>query len=155
MDNRSLRGRLATRSLLTSGVGCLETGASSLSPENRKEVDLAQRPPEAKKSSAHLFVAYGQMQENNANASNVPEQIQQQLREEGRQAYMKALEAEPKNPEALVALGRLASIAGDEERAKQYLTKATLYYPQSAAVWYEVGMYHCKHMSAGARHWNA
>ena len=116
--------------LLIGGVGCLETRpvAQSRCPQGSGPGPANAR---SQKVHAHLFVAYAQMQENNADQPNVPEQTQQQLREDARLAYQKALDAEPKNPDALVALGRLASRAGDMDRAKQYLAKATQYYPKA------------------------
>lgn len=134
---------LLTLALLLGGLGCVQSRLPSMSSD-RNEAALAQRSPNDKKACANLYLAQGRLQEGNSAQENVPPQNQQLFREQARQSFQKALDAEPKHPEALVSLARLSAAEGDRERARQYLNQATQYHPQSAGVWYEVGIYHCK-----------
>src|SRR4051812_35148954 len=110
--------------LITGGAGCIQSDGQK-APDNRREVDAAGGAPISKKSSANLFLAQARLFERNAAVPDAPAQYQQSVREQARQAYRQALELDPKNVEPLLALGRLADIEGDQDHAKQYLTRAT------------------------------
>jgi tetratricopeptide (TPR) repeat protein len=92
-------------------------------------------------------VAFGRMKELEADsdlAKKNPE-AQARLRQDSRQAYLKALQLDPNNLEAYRGLGRLYTKMGDCDRAQENYRKAMTKYPKDATLWYDLGLcYHRK-----------
>ena len=85
-------------------------------------------------------IALGQTSEHSADMPGRSPNDQQHLREQARRAYQQALKMDPKNLEALSALGNLYVTLKDNSRALETFHKATEIAPQKAGTWYELGM---------------
>ncbi len=141
MDRRGACLLALALGLTSGGAGCV-TSRMSPGPDGRM-VDQP-LPADPKKSLAHVSVAYARVHEDRAAEPNIPPEAKRLFLDQARAAYQKALEAEPKNADALLGMARVAVAVEDPELARQCLTKAVQFHPKSVAVCFEVGMYHCK-----------
>jgi tetratricopeptide (TPR) repeat protein len=66
--------------------------------------------------------------------------MQQQLLEEARAAYLKAIECDPKYVPAYLALARLHQRCGDSSSAQAVFEQALKADPRDPRLWFEVGM---------------
>jgi tetratricopeptide (TPR) repeat protein len=85
-------------------------------------------------------IALGQTSERSAELPGRSATDQQHLHEQARRAYQQALKLDPKNLDALSALGNLYVTMKDYPRALETLHRATELAPQKAGAWYELGM---------------
>jgi tetratricopeptide (TPR) repeat protein len=105
----------------------------------RPERELAKRQPRAK-----TCVEYGRFREEEANAPGRPPAERELLLDQARKMYQQALQVDPKNLPAFLALARLYSARGDHDRAVTTYQKAVKAHPKEAAVWSELGMCHAR-----------
>lgn len=93
---------------------------------------------------AATYVAYGDFRASSAYAGETPPAMQQQLREDARLAYLKALEIDPKHIPAYLALARLQQRTEDYTGAVATYQKALSIDPKDANLWYELSMCQCR-----------
>src|SRR6478752_6686055 len=102
MDRRGACLLALALGLAGGGAGCVTT---KMSPGVDGRDTVAQRPPEdPKKSCAHLNVAYARVHESRAGDPATPQESRRLFYDQARMAYLKALEAEPKNADALLGM---------------------------------------------------
>src|SRR4051812_29848178 len=97
------KGCVLAVGLLTGGTGCVQTSGA-------RPGETAQQP--SKKSSANLSLAEGRLLENQSTVPDTPSQMARMLRDQARQSYKQALDQDPKNVEAELAMARLAGADG-------------------------------------------
>jgi Tfp pilus assembly protein PilF len=115
------------------------------SPQTPPAVELTKEkelPP--LKPHASTCVALGDVHAQEANDASCPPLRQEALRDRARRAYQQALEIDPTNKEALLALARLYVANKDHDRAIATFAKATQAHPNSPEPWYALGIYQCQ-----------
>jgi tetratricopeptide (TPR) repeat protein len=142
MDRRGVCLLALALGLGGGGAGCVQSRMTM--GLDGKEVVAPGPPADPKKSCANLSVAYGRVHESKAAEPNAQPEVKRLFLDQARVVYLKALEAEPKNLDALLGMARVSAGLEDPDQAKQYLTRATQMYPKATTAWYEVGMFHCK-----------
>jgi tetratricopeptide (TPR) repeat protein len=137
--------------LLTGMAGCTTTGTppastgtpitdpvklSQINPADiKKETQLPMKEP-----SPHVCVAYGNAAAAEAAARFDTPLIANHLRDEARIEYQQALRLDPKCLDASLALAKLYRQMDDYDHAVATLTAAAKEHPNSAAVYFELGM---------------
>ncbi|HXG09327.1 MAG TPA: tetratricopeptide repeat protein [Gemmataceae bacterium] len=127
--------------LLGGVLGCsLRKTHSELAPSDaladmRPERELPKRTPRAK-----TCVEYGRLCESEARSPQRSPAEQEELRDRARKMYQQALQIDPKNLPAALALARLYTSLGDHERAVATYQKALKHHGKDPAVWSELGM---------------
>jgi tetratricopeptide (TPR) repeat protein len=147
MDGR--RTLMVSLGLLTGCLGCAHDGALPLAATPAasqpaavaaKEPDL---PPRTAKPATYIELGNFSMQ-----AATDPRRStieREQLHEQARKAYQKALAADPKNLQALAALARYYSAIGDHPRTVAAYKRALQLYPREPMLYHELGMCHARH----------
>jgi tetratricopeptide (TPR) repeat protein len=135
--------------LLGGAVGCQHQVAtlpqsSSMSlanqppPPNPGQIKKASDVP-AKEPPAAVLVSWGDFKAGEALAPSLSPDRQQQLRNEARQEYLRALTRDPKFVPAYQGLARLYTAMHDPMHAVETYQKALQIAPNNPALWYELG----------------
>jgi tetratricopeptide (TPR) repeat protein len=145
MDCRRVFSLLAL-GLLGTCAGCVtEPMVPGGSAERLAGMDIRKlREPPRRKPSGDLCLAYGRLAENSADQPGLDEVQRAKLQEEARKAYQRALELDPRNKAAYLALGKLYATLGDHDRARTTFQKGLQKHPKDAALWFEQGIYLCR-----------
>lgn len=98
---------------------------------------------------ASTYVAFGDFRANSAYAPDTPPAAQQQLREDARLSYLKALEVDANHLPAFQALARLQQRGEDYGGAIDTYQKALALHAGDANLWYELAMCQCRQ-----KNWN-
>jgi tetratricopeptide (TPR) repeat protein len=128
--------------IMPGALGCV-TLPGSPSTANGEEAAQAQSFAK-RKPRASTYVAYGELHEKAASEPGRTAADQAELLNKARLAYQKALEIDPKDAAALLALARLYSSLGDYERAVATYNRAIQSHPKETALRYELGMCHAR-----------
>jgi tetratricopeptide (TPR) repeat protein len=126
--------------MTTSALGCVTLPGSS----HGGTTDAAPLASGKRKPKPSTLVAYGEIHERAATDPGRSPAEQTELRNRARAAYQQALQIDPKNRQALMALTRLYTAEGDPDRAVATLNEAIRDYPKDAALRYELGMCHAR-----------
>lgn len=97
-----------------------------------------------KKVHPETLVAFGKMNEGQATNPQMGPQQKQQLRDQARESYQKALALDPNHKDAYLQLARLYTSNGDETRAAAVYKTAMAKFPKEAVVYYDLGLIQCK-----------
>jgi len=146
MDCR--RSLLVALGMLATMVGCTKDSTTlpvAPAPEQvplvkKKESDYPRRDP---KSST--LVAMGQVNEDAAADPRRSPAEQESLRDSARKSYQHALQTNPNDLSAMVALARLYNTMDDHAHAIGMYDRAVKTYPKDGSIWYEMGMCHARH----------
>jgi tetratricopeptide (TPR) repeat protein len=137
--------------LLTSTLGC-QHNVATLDPSQSIPTAPVQLPvnpntPVTKKVARKdppplVVVKLGDFKAGEAFAADIPPARQQQMREEARSEYVRALKIDSKYVPAYQGLARLYVAMQDHPRAVETYQKALKIAPKNASLWYELGMTH-------------
>jgi tetratricopeptide (TPR) repeat protein len=122
------------------GVG----GCTYSLSELRVSAGLGKKDKEEVVLKPSTYVAFAEFREKAALTKEVSDAQRQQLREEARLSYLKALEADAKYLPAYTGLARLQQTTGDHAGAVETYHKALDIEPRDAGLWFELGMCHCR-----------
>jgi tetratricopeptide (TPR) repeat protein len=125
--------------MTTSVLGCVTVPSSS--PGGTSDAAV-QATAGKRKPKPSTLVAYGEIHERAATDPGRSPAEQEELRSRARSAYQQALEINPKDRPALIALARLYTSVGDYDRAVATYNRAIRDYPKDAALRYELGICH-------------
>jgi tetratricopeptide (TPR) repeat protein len=117
----------ATPQLATANVR-VETPPPKKTPEGIVSVDLA----------------YGAFCEKELAASNLPHAERDKKLDQARRAYEQALSINAASLPAIHGLARVASLAGDQEKAITIYRQAIQKHPKEASLWFDLGMCHAR-----------
>src|SRR5438876_8703326 len=122
-------------------AGCVtETKSVQVSAENMAQLkDVKEGEHPNREAKAVTWLAIGRMHEAKATDAYASPADKARLREEARKAYFKALETEPRNVEAQMALVEFWLRQDDTDRALEACQRALQTNPQAAPLWYEKG----------------
>jgi tetratricopeptide (TPR) repeat protein len=134
------RNPLALLLGLLVGVG----GCTTLPGLRKKEAAEPKEEGESVVHKASTYVVFGDFREKASLAKECTEAQRQQLREEARLSYLRALEVEPKYLPAYTALAHLQQANGDHAGAAAVYQKALELNPRDASLWFELGMCQCR-----------
>src|SRR5947209_12914677 len=159
MDGR-IRRALAGGALAAL-VGCTTTQPKVVGPEppppvTGKNTVFVQEPADeaAKKDgplSAKTKIIYANTcVEAVAQDPNKPPADRERNLTQARQIYQEVLAAEPKNVEALLGLGEMYAVTGEQDRLVEMLNRAVKTHPTDAKVWAWVAV-----KQGQAKNWNA
>lgn len=127
--------------LLLALVCCLS--GCFLSRESlRSSIGVLSREPG--EHSPGTYVAFGDLRGAAGFSPEFTPQQQQQYREEARQAYLKAIQLDPKYVPAYVALAKLQQQSGDHEACCASYTQALQIEPKDASLWHDLGLCQCR-----------
>ncbi|MFO0930760.1 MAG: tetratricopeptide repeat protein [Gemmataceae bacterium] len=126
--------------VLTLAAGCTHPVAG-LRTKPAVAKDVASEPTT---HQAATYVAFGDFRASSAYSAETPPAMQQQLREDARLSYLKAMEVNPKYVPAYLALARLQQRAEDYTAAIATYQKAVTIDPNDSNLWYELGMCQCR-----------
>jgi Flp pilus assembly protein TadD len=104
-----------------------------------KETEYPKRDPQPL-----TYVSMGQCKEANASDPKLQPVQQEQLRDDARRAYQKAIDLNPKCIEAHVALANWHLKQEDYDRALAVYQKAVKTNPSAPTLWYEQGVIYCQ-----------
>jgi tetratricopeptide (TPR) repeat protein len=146
MDGR--RTLVLSLGLLSGSLGCAHDGALPVTANQApppaatpaREADL---PPRTAKPATYIELGNFSMQ-----AATDPRRSpieREQLHEQARKAYQKALEIDPKNLQALAAMARYYNTIGDHPRAVATYQRALQVYPREPVLYHELGMCHARY----------
>ena len=92
------------------------------------------------------MVGIGKLKEADADsdAGKKNPEMQAQLRDEARQAYLFAIKLDPNYLDAQRSIGKLYAKTGDFERAFDTFKKAIDKHPKDANLWYDLGLCHAR-----------
>lgn len=97
-----------------------------------------------------VLVSFGDFKAGEAFTPDIPPARQQYIRDAARQDYEQALKADPKNVPAYQGLAHLCTAMHNHERAIETYQIALKIAPNSAPLWYELGMSHNYQKNVGA-----
>jgi tetratricopeptide (TPR) repeat protein len=131
--------------VLLAVVGCAHDASGPLIVSENQVIAEATPEKELPKRSprAHTCVVLGNLKEKEAESSSVLRE-QELLRDQARLLYQQALEIDPENLEALHAFAKMYVAVKDHDRAIAAFERTLKTYPRQAAVWFDLGMYHCQ-----------
>jgi tetratricopeptide (TPR) repeat protein len=129
---------------LVAGAG----GCSTLLPARPTDAQAA-KAGEEKPHKPATYVAFGDYRASASCTKGIAPAQQQQYREDAKEAYLKALEIDPKYGPAYLALARLQQMCEDHAGAAATYEKAIQLNPQDATLWYQHGMCQCR-----MKNWN-
>jgi tetratricopeptide (TPR) repeat protein len=118
----------------TSALGCITLPGSPSGGSGAAATAGKRQPKPA------TLVAYGEIHERAATDPGRSPAEQEELRNRARSAYEQALQINPKDRPALLALARLYTSEQDYDRAVATYGRAITVYPKDAALRYELGM---------------
>lgn len=124
-----------------SALGCVSVPGSS---PGGKSDPAVQATAGKRKPKPSTLVAYGEVHERAATDPGRSPAEQEELRNRARTAYQQALQLNPKDRPALMALARLYTSEEDYDRAVATYNRAIRDYPKDAALRYELGMCHAR-----------
>jgi tetratricopeptide (TPR) repeat protein len=110
-------------------------------------------PPAGSEEKQHkpaTYVAFADFRASSSFAEGINPAQQQQLREEARRSYLKAIEIDPKHLPAYVGLARLQQACENHAGAAATYERAVQVAPQDAGLWFAQGMCQCR-----VRNWDA
>src|SRR5262245_35465087 len=110
-------------------------------PPRPEELE-AECPKELKPAT---LVAYATLKEQSASEPTQSEGARERLREEARQAYLRALEMDPKFVPAQVGLANWYDTVGNHAKALATYQQALKLTAKDKTVWYQLGMCHARH----------
>jgi lipopolysaccharide biosynthesis regulator YciM len=102
----------------------------------------AEKPRELKPAT---LVAYANLKERSAAEPTQTQADRDRLREAARQAYLRALEIDPKYVPAHVGLANWYDEVGNHAKALATYQQAAKLAPKEKGVWYQLGMCHARH----------
>jgi tetratricopeptide (TPR) repeat protein len=135
--------------LLALGLLAGAAGCSSLLPTQPAATEAA-HAGEQKSHKPATYVAFGDYRATAAFTKGADPAAQQQFREDARNAYLKAIEVDPKHLPAYLSLARLQQQCEDHAGAAATCEKAVQIAPDNAGLWFELGMCQCR-----AKNWPA
>jgi tetratricopeptide (TPR) repeat protein len=137
--------------LLCSVAGCETLSPWSSEDPKEKLARMRQEPSptqsvwvEQTKLKPETLVAYAHFKEQAAVEANVLAVDQERLREQAREAYQRALKAEPRCMEAHLGLARLMETMGSHDRAVECYQQALKINPKDKDTWLELGLIHAR-----------
>ncbi len=119
-------------------------GGCSILPGLRSKDAEAPKDPEGIVHKASTYVVFGDYREKAALSKECTDAQRQELREEARLSYLRALEVDPKYLPAYTALAHLQQTLGDQNGAVKFYQKALELAPGDATLWFELGMSQCR-----------
>jgi tetratricopeptide (TPR) repeat protein len=102
----------------------------------------AEHPKELKPAT---LVAYAALKERSAVDAEQSQNDRERLREAARQAYLRALELDPKYIPAHIGLANWYDTAGNHEKALATYAQAAKVAPKDKGLWFQLGMCHARH----------
>lgn len=142
-----------------SGVGCVHTGGAlfgkngSTLPGHEPSGEAPRvvyvwpwgEREEPHKFKPGSFVTVGNQRELAANHPDRSPTEREQLRDQARRAYLRALEVDPKYLPAHVALAKLHEAQEEHAKALEIYRKAAKLHPKDVQLCIEIGMYQARH----------
>lgn len=129
--------------MTTSALGCVTLPGASTAG-NGDAAAAGTHAAGKRQPKPSTLVAYGELQERAATDPGRSSVEQEELRNRARSAYQQALQINPKDRSALMALARMYASEGDSDRAVATYNRAIRDYPKDAALRYELGMSHAQ-----------
>jgi tetratricopeptide (TPR) repeat protein len=127
------------------GFGCAHQQGMTLAQV--REQTAADLQPEGgkRRPRASTCLAFGNFDEHTALDPARSPADKQQLLDQARKAYQQAIQLEPKNATAIIALARVYNLLDDHDRAIATYTKGLKSLPKEPMLWHELGMCHARH----------
>jgi tetratricopeptide (TPR) repeat protein len=143
---------MACRKTLVLAMGLLTGVGGCTQPFTRPGVNPPPSAPGAEQAThkASTYQAFGDFRAAAGFASENSPAQQNQFREDAKQAYLKAIEIDPKYLPAYIALGRLLQGCDDHTGAIAVFERALQVNNQDPALWHELGTCQCR-----AKDWSA
>src|SRR5260370_2746200 len=104
-----------------------------------KQSHKAKRPPKA-----GIYVAWGEMREQNAEEKGVDPARKMDTYDEARQAYQQALKIDPKCLAAYSGLARIYMKLNHYDRALETYHQGLAKFPKEFSLWFDMGICHCR-----------
>jgi tetratricopeptide (TPR) repeat protein len=124
-------------------LGCAHTPPGSVAQAPRPELTAADDANHT--FHASTYVSFGDLRAGAALQAGDTPGVQEQLRDEARRAYAKALEVDPNCLAAYRSLGRLYQARGDYDRAVETYRGGLRRLPKADALWFDFGLCQARH----------